>query len=99
MGIRWEDYDIEPMLKQIAYKNTIDFIDYLDVKDILDINLPRGKTKKETLTLNQWSKLTGFVKTILDKFISIDDETKILYNEMIEILCNERLHLKSFEEN
>jgi hypothetical protein len=52
MGIKWEDYDIEPMLKQIAYKNTIEFIDYLDVKDILEINLPRGKSKKEILTFH-----------------------------------------------
>ena len=37
--------------------------------------------------------------SILNKFIQTNDETSILYNEMIEILCNERLHLKSFEEN
>ena len=69
MGIKWDDYDIEPILKQIAHKNTIDFIEYLDVKDILEINLPRGKSKKEFLTFHQWSKLTVFVKSILDKFI------------------------------
>ncbi len=99
MGIKWDNLDIEPNLKQIAFKNTIEFIDYLDVKDILEISSTRGKPKKEILTIHQWQKLTGFVKSILDKFIQTDDETSILYNEMIEILCNERLHLKSFEEN
>ena len=99
MGIKWDNLDIEPNLKQIAFKNTIEFIDYLDVKDILEISSTRGKPKKEILTIHQWQKLTGFVKSILDKFMQTDDETSILYNEMIEILCNERLHLKSFEEN
>jgi hypothetical protein len=50
MGIKWDDHDIEPNLKQIAYKNTIEFIHYLDVKDILEISSPRGKPKKEILT-------------------------------------------------
>jgi hypothetical protein len=52
MGIKWDNLDIEPNLKQIAFKNTIEFIDYLDVKDILEISSTRGKPKKEILTIH-----------------------------------------------
>lgn len=99
MGIKWEEHEIEPQLKEIANKTTSEFIEYLDVKDILDINVSRGMSRKQAITKNEWQKLTSYIKIVLDKFIVADDETQILYDELIECIANERLHLKTYEEN
>ena len=78
--------------KELNSKTKQQFIDQINVKDILEKETSENKNRSPFDRV----RLINFVENVLLKFLVPNNETLPLFKELVENLVDERLHLKTF---